>query len=415
MNKKKFLPVVLFLLLVTSSTQQIASSPDVNQEGEEKPLTHTEKEVVKMRGVFDGYEQWLSHEISASGTVGAAVAVIYKDQVALLKCFGTKEAGQVDPVDEHTLFRLASVSKTITGTLAGILARQQLLDFDERVIDILPGFSLCKPENTGNLTVRNLLSHTTGVIPHAYDDLVEDYVSFCTIYDRLKEAPVSALPGKIYSYQNVMFGLVDTIMAVKTARDYGQLAEEKLFGPLGMHDASTDFESFRKSANKAVPHRGWNGQYNKIPLNDRYYNVAPAAGVNASISDMAKFLLALLDDENLIIDDEIREQIFFPQVVTPLSRGYFKYWDRVDKKQYALGWRIVDYKGRNIAYHGGYVNGYKSEIALCREENIGIVYLTNSPNSVASQSIPVFLNSYFDYQSKLPVMVRSEETAQPQG
>jgi beta-lactamase class C len=415
MNKKKFLPVVLFLLLVTTSTQQIASSPDVMNNGEERPLTHTEKEVVQMQGLFDDYNQWLTHEITASGTVGAAVAVIYKDQLALLKCFGTKEAGQDAPVDEHTLFRLASVSKTITGTLAGILARQQLLDFDERVVDILPGFCLYNPENTSNLTVRNLLSHTTGLIPHAYDDLVEDYVSFCTIYDRLKQAPVSAPPGMIYSYQNVMFGLVDTIMTVKTSRDYGQLVHEKLFSPLGMYDASTDFESFRNSANKALPHRGWNGQYNKLPLNDRYYNVAPAAGVNASISDMAQFLLALLDNENLIIDDEIREQIFFPQVVTPLSRGYFKYWDRVDKKQYALGWRIIDYKGRNIAYHGGYVNGYKSEIALCREENLGIVYLTNSPNNVASQSIPVFLNSYFDYKANIPVMVRSEETSQPQG
>ncbi|MFA5535532.1 MAG: serine hydrolase, partial [Mariniphaga sp.] len=72
----------------------------------------------------------------------------------------------------------------------------------------------------------------------------------------------------------------------------------------------------------------------------------------------------------------------------------------VDSKKYAIGWRIVDYKGRQIAYHGGYVSGYKSELAICPEENIGIVFLTNSPNSVASKSIPVFLNSFFSQKDK---------------
>jgi beta-lactamase class C len=145
-----------------------------------------------------------------------------------------------------------------------------------------------------------------------------------------------------------------------------------------------------------------------LPLNDRYYTTVPAAGVNASITDMARFLQGLLDKNNPLLHEEIQQTIFQPQVVSPLSRGYFKYWDNVGRKNYGIGWRLVDYKNRNVAYHGGYVHGYKAEIALCQQEDIGIVYLTNSPNSVASQSIPEFLNRFFEYRQTKTFLAESE-------
>jgi beta-lactamase class C len=161
-----------------------------------------------------------------------------------------------EPIDEHTVFRLASVSKPVTGVLAGILAQENILDFDECVIESLPGFRLNSPVNTQKLTIKNLLSHTSGLVPHAYDDLVEGHVPFHTIYERLRMAGISAEPGKLYGYQNVMFSLVDTILAVKTSKNYSQLVKEKLFERLGMNDASTDFDSFKNNPNKAYPHWG---------------------------------------------------------------------------------------------------------------------------------------------------------------
>jgi beta-lactamase class C len=398
------IPILTLLILLTTTNQQISSSPDVLYEVKEPVPSQTEIELGEMKDVINDYEQWLTQEIQKSGTVGAAIAIIYKDQIAFLKCFGNREVGKDAPVDEHTVFRLASVSKPITGVFAGLLAQDEVLDFDEKVNEILPWFRLGNNSYTRQLTIRNLLSHTSGLVPHAYDDLVETHASFTNILSRMKDAGVASSPGTVYSYQNVMFSLIDTILSVKTSKNYGQLIKEKLFEPLGMDDASTDFESFKNNPNKAIPHRGANGVYRKLPLNNRYYITAPAAGVNASITDMSNFLIALLDEENPLLDENIFGKIFEPQVVSNLSSGYFRYWDQVQTKKYALGWRMVDYKGRNIAYHGGYVNGYKAEIAISKQDNIGIVYLTNSPNTVASQSIPVFLNSLIRYKDNLPVM-----------
>ena len=413
MKKQRFfaLLVLIFFLLLTTTNQHISSSPDILSESINLPPNKSEKELAEMKEVFEDYEQWITDEIETSGTIGAAVAIIYKDQIAFLKCFGTRKSGSAEPIDEHTVFRLASVSKPVTGVLAGILAQENILDFDEYVIESLPGFRLNSTVNTQKLTIKNLLSHTSGLVPHAYDNLVEGHVPFRTIYERLRMAGISAEPGKLYGYQNVMFSLVDTILAVKTSKNYSQLVKEKLFERVGMNDASTDFESFKNNPNKAYPHWG-NGSRKSLPLNNRYYNTAPAAGVNASVSDMAHFLMALLNKNNPLLKEDIQETIFQPQVVSPLSRGYFKYWENVGRKKYGLGWRIVDYKGRKVAYHGGYVHGYKAEIALCKQEDIGIVYLTNSPNSLASQSIPEFFNRLFNYKENKTIVADTEATPQ---
>ena len=329
--------------MLTTTNQRISSSPDnLNEKEEEPELSQSEQELKDMQGVFEKYEQWLSDQMAESGTVGAAVAVTYKDKIAFMKCFGTKKVGSEDPVDEHTIFRLASVSKPVTGVLTAILAQEQILDFDEKVCETLPWFKLANQNYTSHLTLSNLLSHTSGLVPHAYDDLVEGHVPFSAIIERLKNAGLSAAPGKVYGYQNVMFSLVDTIFAIKTSKNYRQLIKEKLFEPLGMIDASTDFQSFRDNPNKAYPHRGANGVYNTLPLNDRYYSTAPAAGVNASISDMARFLMALLDDNNPLLNKDVYQRIFEPRIVSQLGSGYFKYWDPIKTKQYALGWRMVD-------------------------------------------------------------------------
>ena len=283
---------------------------------------------------------------------------------------------------------------------------------NDKVVDYLPGFKLKSKKSTESLTIAHLLSHTSGIVPHAYDNLVEEHVPFPVIMDRLKEVDISSDPGTIYGYQNVMFSLYDTILAVQTNKDYGTILKEKIFLPFGMKNASASFDEFKNSNNKAFPHYGNKTRYRSLKLNDRYYSTVPAAGVNASISDMSHFLLALQKESSKAINENVLDCIFTPRIKTPLKRGYFKHWDRLDSKQYSIGWRVIGYKNRNVAYHGGYVRGYKAEIALCKEENIGIAFLSNSPNSSNSKSVPLFLNLLFKFkdQMKLQALNNQNET-----
>ncbi len=379
----------------------------VKEEPEYNPLVEIEHTVSQ-------FDSTLNANLKQSGTVGAALVITYKGKVALLKCFGVRKAGENNPVNENTVFRLASVSKSVTGILAGILDDENIIDLDDPVSKYLPNLELKNQKSTRELKVRHLLSHTSGLIPHTYDLMVEDKVPLNKIIERLDEVDITAPPGQLYGYQNVLYSIYDPITEVKTHKSFQQVMQEKVFNPLGMNDASLNFEDFKNNDNKAFPHynRG-NNRFSPMRLNDRYYNTAPAAGVNASIADLGHFLIALTDENSKVVSDNVRETVFTPQVKSPLKRTYFRSWGRgIESKQYSIGWRIIDYKGRRVAYHGGYVLGYKAEIALCEEEEIGIALLCNSPNSATAKNIPTFLNMLFAEKDKVAELKKAEQTNQ---
>lgn len=368
--------------------------------------------VVEIQPTLTQFDSILNINLKASGTVGAAAIVTYKGKIAFIKCFGVCKAGEKNPVNKNTIFRLASVSKSVTGVLAGILDDENIIDLDDRVVDCLPNFELKSQQSTNQLTVRHLLSHTSGLVPHAYDLMVEDHVPLSKIIARLDEVDITAPPGQLYGYQNVLYSIYDPITEAKTHKSFNSVIAEKVFEPFGMNDASTGFEAFKNNDNKAFPHynRG-NNRFSPMRLNDRYYNTTPAAGVNASIADLGQFLLTLTDTDSEVFSERARETVFTPQVKSPLKRTYFRSWGRgIQSKEYSIGWRIVDYKGRKVAYHGGYVLGYKAEIALCEEEEIGIALLCNSPNSGTAKNIPAFLNMLFEEKDKLALENKTNES-----
>jgi beta-lactamase class C len=114
---------------------------------------------------------------------------------------------------------------------------------------------------------------------------------------------------------------------------------------------------------------------------------------------MGKWLAALLGFMPKKLDTAVINLITTPQVYTPLKRNYTRYWDPIEARYYSFGWRIFDYKEKRILYHGGYVRGYRAEIAFCPEENTGIAFLLNSPNRLASQVVPAFFNMYLETQA----------------
>ena len=414
MRKKRYYFVVILaiLLLIAFKMQSFKSQPvEAPQVEEVTPPPYNP--VVEIQDPLARFDSILDANVKASGVVGAAAVVTYKGKIALLKCYGVRKAGSNEPIDKNTIFRLASVSKSITGVLAGILDDEDIVDLDDRVIDYIPELTLKNQKSTNELRIRHLLSHTSGLIPHAYDLMVEDHVPLERIMERLDEVDITAAPGQLYGYQNVVYSIYDPVTKAKTHKNYNDLMQEKVFGPFGMNDASMGFEAFKNDDNKAWPHfnRGHN-RFSPMRLNDRYYNTAPAAGVNASISDLGNLLAQLTDPDSKALSKHARETIFTPQVKSPLSRNYFRSWGRgIQSKQYSIGWRIVDYKGRRVAYHGGFVSGYKAEIAYCEDDEIGIAFLCNSPASETAKNIPAFLNILFEEQDRLAENKAAEAAA----
>lgn len=345
------------------------------------------------------YSDFYQSKFDSLRSVGGALTIVYKGQVVFCKPYGVKKLGSRDSVDIHTRFRLASVSKGFAGVLAAKMAEREAINLDTPIIAYLPSLHLSKTLNEETVTLRNVLSHTSGLLGYSFDPYVESGLSYNQIYQKLYVAKIDSKPGERYAYQNVMFSLLDTVLQLRTQMSYADLMMENVFQPLGMKDASIGFNGFVASKNFAYPHKMISAKsltYKVCDLNDRYYITAPAAGVNASIHDMGKWLKAIMGRCPKDVPPSVINEIGSPYI--HVAQNSSKYWGcNLESKDYGLGWRIYTYKGDKLLYHGGFVQGYRAEVVVWPEKEIAMAMLMNSPNVLAQKAVPFFVNLYSYY------------------
>ncbi|HEY3405998.1 MAG TPA: serine hydrolase domain-containing protein [Ohtaekwangia sp.] len=348
----------------------------------------------KFQHLLDDYEKEIEDLMRISGIPGAAIAIVKDSNIVFLKGFGVKIASGKDSVNENTVFRLASVSKCFSSFLTGMLVADDTLNWDDPVIKYVPSFALKTKEQTEQLTLRHVLSHTTGLPYHTYTTLVEDGTELSVMLAKLKDVDLSNKVGVEYSYQNVVYSVIGEVIHAATGKSFEEEMKERVFGPLNMTDASLDYNTITQNVNRAWPHRIRYGKWRPTSITNTYYNVAPAGGINASISDMANWMMALLGNRPDVIHPETLEQVFTPEVKAPSKNRNYGRTQRLSSSYYGLGWRILYYPNDTLVYHGGYVNGFRSEVAINTKERIAVCLLANAPGMVADKGIPIFFNLF---------------------
>jgi beta-lactamase class C len=383
------------LLIIVISTFELDSVTDGSYESKSSAFVGNTKPVL-LDSLVLAYDHYLQNVVDSLKSPGAAAALVYKGEIVLLKGYGVKRSGGIDSVDAHTVFRLGSVSKGFASVLTGIMVEEGSLGWDDNVRHYLSDFTMKDTSSASHVTIRNILSHTSGFPEHTYTDMLDHGHDYDEIKGALSGVPNIAKPGQVYGYQNVVFSLIGDILFQVSGKDYNNLLQEKIFMPLNMHDASTNYTSFYYNPNTAMPHIRAGSHWKVKPKNNRYYSVSPASGVNASASDMAKWLLALTGFYPEVIDKNTILEISDHTIETPKKSAYQRNWKSLEKTYYGLGWRVFLMKGHEIVYHGGYVEGFRAEIAFDPDTKLGIAVLFNSNASVAAQCIPLFVNSFFN-------------------
>ncbi len=344
--------------------------------------------------VISDFDSVFSQKIKENNIPGAAYAIVSNGNVVMMKCYGVRNILNPGPVNEHTLFRLASLSKGMSAVLTGVLVQNHILNWDDPVTKYLPDFNLQDPRATRNLTIRHLLSQTSGLPSYAGTELLENNLPYSLLISNLAKVPLLAQPGEQYNYQNVLFSLIGDIIETVMATGYERAIETNLFIPLGMNDACVGRQAILEHSNHASPHINRDSIPVPVEIKQSYYNIPPAAGINASIADMIQWVKVMLGYRPDIISPAILEQITTPYIKTDKESRYFGDWPNLNDTFYGMGWRIFNYAGTNIIYHGGYVQGFRSEIALEPENNLGIVILLNSESTFADYCVPLFFDIY---------------------
>ncbi len=323
---------------------------------------------------------------------GLAMAIVQNGRVLSARGYGVTDVNNPQPVDGHTVFRLASLSKAFAGTMAGLLVNDGTLRWDSKVVDYVPGFRLSDPVATRQLTIAEVLSHRVGLTRNAYDRDVESNADYYTLSHKLASAPLKCTPGQCYAYQNVAFSLVGDVVFAASGSFYEQSVERRIFKPLGMNDASMGLAGIQASPRWARPHvRSRNGWVSLTPK-PTYYRLAPAAGVNASASDMAQWLLAHTGHRPDVLPAPLLATLHAPLVSTPgEARSGWRH-QRVSSASYALGWRVFDYAGHQVVFHAGAVQGYRGLVAMVPERDFGIAILWNGESGLPSGLLPTILD-----------------------
>lgn len=347
----------------------------------------------KVTDALSGLESYVEELREKTGVPGVAVAVIHADKVVFLKGFGVRETGKPGAVDADTVFLLASVSKPLSTTVMAGVVGDGAVTWDAKISDLDPGFRLWSDYVSGEVTLRDLLCHRTGLPEHA-GDLLEDLgYSQAEILRRLRfQKPAGAFRSS-YAYTNFGFTEAGVATAKAAGKPWEDLAADRLFKPLGMDHTSYRHAAYAGAANRAKLHvrvRGkWVAKFDREPDAQ-----APAGGASSTVRDLAQWIRLLLAegqfDGKRVISAEALGETQKPQAIserakTPSDRTGF----------YGLGWNVGhDPAGRLTLNHSGAFDlGAATCVMLVPSEELGIVVLTNgAPIGVPEAVVFTFLD-----------------------
>jgi CubicO group peptidase (beta-lactamase class C family) len=340
--------------------------------------------------VLDAYVEGLR---AKTGVPGLAVAAVHADRVVYVKGFGVRELGAPGAVGPDTVFQLASVSKPLTATVIAGLVGDGAVAWDSKVADLDPGFRLAGDYVSGEVTLRDLLCHRSGLPDHA-GDLLEDLGwPRAEVLRRLRFLRPAGPFRASYAYTN--FGFTEAAVAAAKAagRDWEDLAADRLFRPLGMGRTSYRHADYAAAADRARLHARVDGTW--VARHDRRPDAqAPAGGASSTARDLARWLRLLLAggrlDGRAVVAAGALGETFRPQVVSaparePAGRTGF----------YGLGWNVGhDAAGRlTLSHSGAFDQGAATCVLLVPAADLGIVVLTNgAPVGVPEAAAFTFLD-----------------------
>ena len=325
--------------------------------------------------------------------VGLAVGTIEGGTVRFVKGYGETLAGSGDPVTSETVFRWASLSKSVAAALVVGLARDGKLSLDAPVSAMHTSLTL--PGDVRNVTIADVLSHRLGLVRNAWDTRLEAGEDPRMLRRALATLPPLCPPSDCYAYQNVAFDTATEIVERVTQTGYSSVARARLFAPLGMTGTTIGRAGLEAAPSWAHPHHR-----NKRPatVTDVYYRIPAAGGVNSSIHDLLRWMQAQMGGAPDVLSPRALETMHRPRVATPPQRRRGTMDRALTDPAYGLGWRSYRYAGHALVGHRGSVDGYRSLMLFDPVAQSGIVMLWNSNYSKAAG----LQLEFFDLLSGLP-------------
>ena len=320
---------------------------------------------------------------------GVAVAVIKDGKVIHSKGYGVRSIKTNQKVDENTLFGVASNTKAITAAALGILVDEKKITWDIKVTDVIPEFKMYDPYVTSEFTVRDLLTHRSGLGLGAGDLMIWPDSSTVTksqlIHNLRYLKPVSSFRTK-YDYDNLLYIVAGDVVARVSGITYEDFIETRIIKPLGMNKTAASWYRLKDKSNVIDGHAPYEGKL--LPVGLSFGEVANAAGgIYSSVTDMSKWVIAMLNGgkygENLdkkLFSPAVHKELWTPQTI--IAGG-----NPASFSSYGLGWFLSNVNGNFQATHTGGLSGIVTQVTILPDLKLGIIVLTNQQSGAAFNAI----------------------------
>lgn len=360
---------------------------------------------------LQGFDDYVNKAIRDWEVPGLAIAIVKDDKVLLARGYGVRKVGEPTPVDEKTLFAIGSSSKAFTAAAIAMLVDEKKVALDASAATYLPGFQLYDPYATRELTVRDLLSHRSGLArgelawygsPFDRDEIVR----------RVRYLKPAWSFRSQFGYQNIMYVAAGQVVAKVSGRSWDDFVRERLFTPLGMNTASTTIRGLEGVADLARPHAEVNDTVRAVAWRN-IDNAGAAGSINANAVEMAQWVRLQLARGSYggtpLISPRLVDEMHQAHTVIRVDSAARASNPYTHLQAYGLGWFLQDHRGRLMVHHGGNVDGFTALVGMIPEEQIGVVLLTNMNGT--GITTPLMLR-IFDLHLKAPAKDWSAEALQ---
>jgi CubicO group peptidase (beta-lactamase class C family) len=321
--------------------------------------------------------EWLPGKMAEWSVPGMGVAVVKDGELVYSAGYGLRDREQGLPVTADTIFAIGSSSKAFAAASVALMVDDGKLEWDKPVRDYLPDFRLKDTFASERMSPRDLLCHRSGLPRH---DLMW-YNSTRTreeMFERLHHLEPSRDFRTHWQYQNLMYMTAGYLAGKVAGTSWEDLVRTRIFQPLGMKTANFSVDESQTAPDFALPYNEKDGEIKRMEFRN-ITEVGPAGSINASVNEMAQWVLLQLNkgkrgDQQIISEANMR-QLHSPQMVIadPLWNELFG----ADMVSYGLGWFLHPYRGDTVIQHGGNIDGFSALVSFIPSQNMGIVTLTN--------------------------------------
>jgi CubicO group peptidase (beta-lactamase class C family) len=348
------------------------------------------------------FDAWMQKTVKDWNVPGIGVGIVQKDKLVFARGYGYRDYGKKLPFTPTTTCLIASNTKLFTAVAAGLLVEEGKLDWDKPVRRFVPGIQFYNDELNTTVSIRDMLAHRTGITRHDTIWYKSDFTRK-ELFERLQYLEPSAPLRNTFLYNNMMYVGSGYVIELLSGRTWEAFVRDRILEPLGMKSSGFTIADMVAQADHGVPYTERRDSFDlyEIPYVRESAGIGPAGSIHSNLQDLSRWVIALLNggvvDGKAALPASVLKATTAPSIALPNTTLEARGFGELLNPAYGMGRWTASYRGHLIAYHGGDLPGFHSQVSVMPQDGVGVIVLV-----IGDHAAPLYnVVSYHAYEQML--------------